>query len=249
MDLVLECAPAPLDPEVFCQEAQAIADLEIEWVRTVPVAIPDPSNSRFGKRLKDEDMNFLKDLQKREQAYLHAIVHVSMPVARRAASHHFERRLRMVLENGSRWTLPEREMGLVQGVHCLGVARSGNTTGKKRGTAPDFTGDRYWMRRHVDGIGILSFTEFVEIHLESGKNLCTIAEEWLQCRPVVQHTGCSNLKHHEVLDMSGVGVDHGAAGNRRKRRFIWTRAMDGRLPTTEELQSLHPQHEHVVLPM
>ena len=247
MDLVLECAPAPLDPEVFCPEAQAIADLEIEWVRTVPVAIPDPSNSRFGKRLKDEDMNFLKDLQKREQAYLHAIVHVSMPVARRAASHHFERRLRMVLENGSRWTLPEREMGLVQGVHCLGVARSGNTTGKKRGTAPDFTGDRYWMRRHVDGIGILSFTEFVEIHLESGKNLCTIAEEWLQCRPVVQHTGRSNLKHHEVLDMSGVGVDHGAAGNRRKRRFIWTRVMDGRLPTTEELRSLHAQHEHVVL--
>ena len=67
---VLRFASTALVAEVLCPEATAIADMEAEWVRTSPSAIPEPSK-RFGKRLKDGDMQRLKQLQHLEHEYLH----------------------------------------------------------------------------------------------------------------------------------------------------------------------------------
>ena len=44
--------------------------------------------------------------------------------------------------------------------------------------------------------------------------------------------------------MQGVGLHHGAAGNRRKRHLIWMCVEEIRLPTTEEMKSLHTENEH-----
>ena len=59
-------------------------------------------------------MELLKDLQQKECLYLHNIVKVELEPAQQAAYHNFTRSLKMVLHNGFRWTLPEREQGFVR---------------------------------------------------------------------------------------------------------------------------------------
>ena len=90
------------------------------------------------------------------------------------------------------------------------------------------------------GIGILSFTEFVEISMDSGKNIDQIKKEWAQLPSAVGRT-VGNLKHHEVLARQG--LNPGAAGNRQKRHLIWTCVGEGRLPTKRDGVLAHREHK------
>ena len=104
---------------------------------------------------------------------------------------------------------------------------------------------RNHRKAYYDGIGILSCTEFIEVRMDSGKNIDQIKKEWAKLPSAV---GVGNQKHHEVLARKG--LNPGAVGNRQKRHLIWTCVGEGRLPTTKEMTSLHTENTenvHAVL--